>query len=102
MPRNWPCISKRDGTGIAPSVYLTQAAANAAQRFANRQAYDYLVRALAMVERLPQERQAETRIDLLKQSSAIRRSMGEMAGAKADLENMLATAKARVTAGQRF
>lgn len=74
--------------------YLTQAAANAAQRFANRQAYDYLVRALDMVERLPQERQAETRIDLLKQSSAIRRSMGEMAGAKADLEKMLGTAKA--------
>ena len=47
-----------------------------------------------MVERLPQEKQAETRIELLKQSSAIRRSMGEMAGAKADLENMLATATA--------
>ena len=74
--------------------YLTQAAANAARRFANREAYDYLVRALGMVERLPQEKQAETRIDLLKQSSAIRRSMGEMAGAKADLENMLATARA--------
>ncbi|SEK61131.1 AAA family ATPase [Nitrosovibrio tenuis] len=74
--------------------YLTQAAANAAQRFANREAYDYLVRALGMVERLPQEKQAETRIDLLKHSSAIRRSMGEIAGAKADLENMLATAKA--------
>jgi DNA-binding winged helix-turn-helix (wHTH) protein/tetratricopeptide (TPR) repeat protein len=74
--------------------YLGQAAANAAQRFANRHAYDYLVRALGMIERLPQERQAQTRIELLKQSSAIRRSMGEMAGAKADLENMLATATA--------
>ena len=74
--------------------YLAQAAANAARRFANRHAYDYLVRALGMVERLPQEKQAETRIELLKQSSAIRRSMGEMAGAKADLENMLATATA--------
>ncbi len=73
--------------------YLTQAAANAARRFANRQAYDYLVRALGMIGRLPQERQAETRIDLLKQSSAIRRAMGDMAGAKADLENMLATAR---------
>jgi DNA-binding winged helix-turn-helix (wHTH) protein/tetratricopeptide (TPR) repeat protein len=75
-------------------VYLAHAAANAAQRFANRHAYDYLVRALGMIERLPQERQAETRIELLKQSSSIRRSMGEMAGAKADLEKMLATATA--------
>ncbi len=73
--------------------YLTQAAANAARRFANRQAYDYLVRALGMVGRLPADKQAETRMDLLKQTSAIRRSMGEMAGAKADLEDMLATAR---------
>ena len=48
--------------------YLTLSAANAAQ-------------------------QVETRIDLLKQSSAIRRSLGDMAGAKADLEDMLATAR---------
>jgi predicted ATPase/DNA-binding winged helix-turn-helix (wHTH) protein len=70
--------------------YLTQAAANAAQRFANRQAYDYLVRALGLVEHLPAAQQVAKRIDLLKQSSAIRRSMGDMAGAKADLEDMLA------------
>jgi DNA-binding winged helix-turn-helix (wHTH) protein/tetratricopeptide (TPR) repeat protein len=74
--------------------YLAQAAANAAQRFANHEAYDYVVRALGVVERLPQEKQAETRIELLKQSSAIRRSMGEIGSAQADLENMLATAKA--------
>ena len=74
--------------------YLTQAAANAAQRFANRQAYDYLVRAQGLVGQLMPEQQMATRIDLLKQSSAIRRSMGDMAGAKADLEDMLATAKA--------
>jgi predicted ATPase len=47
--------------------YLTQAAANAARRFANREAYDYLARALAIVERLPEEKQVMTRIDLLKQ-----------------------------------
>jgi DNA-binding winged helix-turn-helix (wHTH) protein/tetratricopeptide (TPR) repeat protein len=83
------------GWGWSHAVfYLTQAAANAARRFANREAYDYLVRALGMIERLPAEKQAETRIDLLKQSSAIRRSMGEMTGAKADLEDMLATARA--------
>jgi DNA-binding winged helix-turn-helix (wHTH) protein/tetratricopeptide (TPR) repeat protein len=74
--------------------YLTQAAANAAQRFANRQAYDYLVRALGLVEHLPAAQQVAKRIDLLKQSSAIRRSMGDMVGAKTDLEDMLATAKA--------
>ena len=73
--------------------YLTLSAANAAQRFANRQAYHYLVRALGMVDRLPAGQQLETRMELLKQSSAIRRSMGDMAGAKADLEDMLATAK---------
>jgi DNA-binding winged helix-turn-helix (wHTH) protein/tetratricopeptide (TPR) repeat protein len=72
--------------------YLAQAAARSSQRFANRQAHDYLARALAMVERLPAEGQAETRMSLLKQSSAIKRSMGEMAGAKADLENLLACA----------
>ncbi|HET7062553.1 MAG TPA: transcriptional regulator, partial [Nitrosospira sp.] len=74
--------------------YLTQAANNAARRFANREAYDYLARALAMVERLPEEKQAETRIALLRQTSAIRRSMGEMSDAKADLELMLVTARA--------
>ncbi len=74
--------------------YLTLSAANAAHRFANRQAYNYLVRALEMADRLPAARQPETRMELLKQSSAIRRSMGDMAGAKADLEEMLATAKA--------
>jgi DNA-binding winged helix-turn-helix (wHTH) protein/tetratricopeptide (TPR) repeat protein len=72
--------------------YLALAATRSSQRFANRQAYDYLVRALGMVERLPEERQAEVRMNLLKQSAAIQRSMGEMAGAKADLENMLACA----------
>ena len=72
--------------------YLAQAAASASQRFANRQAYDYIVRALGMVERLPAEDQIEIRMNLLKQSSAIQRSMGEMAGAKADLEDMLACA----------
>lgn len=73
--------------------YLTLSAANAAHRFANRQAYDYLVRALGMIDQLPAGQQVETRIDLLKQSSAIRRSLGDMAGAKADLEDMLATAR---------
>jgi DNA-binding winged helix-turn-helix (wHTH) protein len=72
--------------------YLAQAAANSSRRFANRQARDYLLRALAMVERLPAEDQVEVRMNLLKQSSAIQRSMGEMAGAKADLENLLACA----------
>mgnify|MGYP001544913064 CR=1 FL=1 len=72
--------------------YMTLSATNAARRFANRQAHDYLVRALDIVERLPKEKQPETRIDLLRQSSAIQRSMGEMAGAKADLEAMHATA----------
>jgi DNA-binding winged helix-turn-helix (wHTH) protein/tetratricopeptide (TPR) repeat protein len=74
--------------------YLTQAADNAARRFANREAYDYLARALAMVGRLPEENQAEARIALLRQTSAIRRSMGEMSDAKADLELMLVTARA--------
>lgn len=72
--------------------YLSRAAANASHRFANRQAHDYLARALAMVERLPTECKANTRLDLLKQSSAVRRSMGDVAGAKTDLEDMLATA----------
>lgn len=73
--------------------YLTLSSANAAYRFANRQAYDYLVRALGMIDKLPAGQQVETHIDLLKQSSAIRRSLGDMAGAKADLEDMLATAR---------
>lgn len=72
--------------------YLAQAAANSSQRFANRQAHDYLIRAFGLIERLPAEDQAEIRMNLLKQSSAIKRSMGEMAGAKADLENLLACA----------
>lgn len=73
--------------------YLAQAADNGSHRFANRQAYDYLLRAFALVERLSPEQQLETRMNLLKQSAAIRRSMGDMRGAKADLEDMLAVAK---------
>ncbi len=72
--------------------YLSRAAANASHRFANRQAHDYLTRALALVERLPAKNRVPARLDLLRQSSAVRRSMGDMAGAKADLEDMLATA----------
>lgn len=74
--------------------YLVQAADNSTKRFANRQAHDYLKRAVRMIERLPGEQQAKTSISLLKQSAAVRRSMGDMAGAKTDLEKMLAVAKA--------
>ena len=74
--------------------YLAQAADNASHRFANRQAYDYLVHALNMVERLPAVQRVGTRMELLKQSAAIRRSMGDMQGAKSDLEDMLAAARA--------
>jgi predicted ATPase len=48
--------------------YLAQAAHNAAQRFADREVYDYLARALALISRLPEERRAEMRIDLLRQA----------------------------------
>ncbi len=74
--------------------YLARAAANASHRFANRQANDYLVRALTLVGQLPADVGTRIRLDLLKQSSAARRSMGDMIGAKADLEDMLATALA--------
>lgn len=73
---------------------LMHAATNGSHRFANGQALDYLLRALCMVERLPVEQQVETQINLLKQSSAIRRSMGDIVGAKTDLEDVLSTAKA--------
>lgn len=74
--------------------YLVQAADNSTRRFANRQAHDYLVHAFQVIERLPTEQQAKTSMSLLKQSAAVRRSMGDMAGAKTDLEKMLAVARA--------
>ncbi|HJT51193.1 MAG TPA: AAA family ATPase, partial [Nitrosospira sp.] len=73
--------------------YLIQAADNSTRRFANRQAHDYLVHAFRVIERLPTEQQAKTSMSLLKQSAAVRRSMGDMAGAKTDLEKMLAVAR---------
>jgi predicted ATPase len=49
-------------------LYLIQAADNAARRFVDCDVYDYLARALAMVGRLPEEKQAITRIELLRQT----------------------------------
>jgi DNA-binding winged helix-turn-helix (wHTH) protein/tetratricopeptide (TPR) repeat protein len=79
--------------------YLVQAADNASQRFANYEAHGYLLRALGLVEHLPAEQEMETRIALLKQSATIRRSMGDMPGAYADLNSMLDTA--RISGNQR-
>src|SRR5262249_45903034 len=61
--------------------YLRQAAQNHFQRYANRQAIDYLGHALKLLERWPAAEAAEARIAALEQLGLSRRAMGDMAAA---------------------
>ncbi|WP_374087318.1 AAA family ATPase [Methylomicrobium lacus] len=74
--------------------YLQLAAGQAAGRFANREALDYLGRALALVERLPVETQMDSRLALLQQRALIHRTLNDWPGMVADLEALVALARA--------
>lgn len=73
--------------------YLRLAAQNSARRFAGREAIAYLVRALALVARLPANDQPATRIGLLQQRAAARMALGDLQGASQDLHHMLTVAR---------
>jgi tetratricopeptide (TPR) repeat protein len=74
--------------------YLRQAAEHSARRFANPEALAYLERALGLVQHLPAEQQTKARSGLLRQLATVQRSMTDMRGALASLEEMLRVARA--------
>jgi DNA-binding winged helix-turn-helix (wHTH) protein/tetratricopeptide (TPR) repeat protein len=73
--------------------YLRQAAENATRRSANREAIDYLTRALELVDRLPEAERAGERMVVLEQRGLARRAMGDMAGAAEEFEALAACAR---------
>ncbi|WP_395666178.1 ATP-binding protein [Methylocella sp.] len=78
--------------------FLEEAAAQAAKRLNNREAAVYLDRALALVDRLPAESQAEARLRLLQNRGWTRRSAGDFMGA---IEDFAATVALSETEGDR-
>ena len=66
--------------------YLRQAAERATRRYANREANEYLTRALKWVDYLPQDARNRVRIELLEQRGLVRRSMADMKQAAQDFE----------------
>lgn len=73
--------------------YLVRAAAKDMRRYANREALDYLVRALKLVERLPEAEQAKWRMNIWEQRGLVRRSIGDMKGSAEDFEAWAACAR---------
>lgn len=74
--------------------YLRLAAEQAAARFANREALDYLGRALALVDRLPAETRTDARLALLHQCAVIHSALTDWPGVVAALETFVALARA--------
>jgi predicted ATPase len=74
--------------------YLAQAAEHSARRFANPEALAYLERALGLLQHLPAEQQMKARSELLRQLATVQRSMTDMRGVLASLEEMLRVARA--------
>jgi hypothetical protein len=72
--------------------YLRQAAEHSARCFANPEALAYLERALGRVQHLPAEQEMKARSELLRQSAMVQRSLTDMRGALASLEEMLRVA----------
>ena len=66
--------------------YLRQAAERAARCYANREASEYLTRALMRLDHLPQPLRDLIRIELLEQRGLVWRSMGDMKRAAQDFE----------------
>ena len=72
--------------------YLRRAAENAAQRYANREAIGYLIRALGLVDKLPQGEQPDLRLAVLAQRAKVCNSMGDLRGAAEDFTTLAAYA----------
>ena len=77
--------------------YLRQAAERATRRHANREASEYLTRALTWLNRLPQPTLDTIRVDLLEQRGLVWRSMGDMKRSAEDFE-----ARAQCARGQKW
>lgn len=75
------------------TYYLSQAADGSTRRFGNREAVNYLSRALDLVNRLPATDQPVRRIRLLQQRGWARRSAGDLVGSLQDLNAMVAHAE---------
>lgn len=73
--------------------YLRQAAENAARRYANQEAVDFLSKALKLVAKLSEGEGAEVRMSLLEQRGLVRRSMADMQGAADDFGALAAQAR---------
>lgn len=74
--------------------YLRQAAANEVRRYANREAIGYLIRALGLVERLPEpEERVRLRLSILEQLGLARRALGDRQGAAEDFAALIAYAR---------
>jgi len=78
--------------------YLAHAAESSAQRFATREAAQYLSRALSLADRLTGGDRVSTHIALLRQRGWARRAVGDLAGALQDVGTMIAVA---ADSGQR-
>jgi DNA-binding winged helix-turn-helix (wHTH) protein len=72
--------------------YLRRAAENAAQRYANREAIEYLMRALGLVDKLPYAEQPDLRLAVLAQRAKVCNSMGDLRGAAEDFTTLAAYA----------
>jgi tetratricopeptide (TPR) repeat protein len=64
--------------------YLRQAAEQAGQRYANREARQYLTHALGLIGKIPESEQADFRRALLEQRGMVARAMGDMTRAAED------------------
>jgi len=73
--------------------HLSRAAANAARRYANREAIDHLTRAFDLVGRLPDAERGVRQMAILEQVGTVRRSMGDARGAAEDFAAMVALAR---------
>jgi len=72
--------------------YLRRAAENAAQRYANREAIGYLIRALGLIDKRPPSEQPDLRLAVLAQRAKVRNSMGDLRGAAEDFTTLAAHA----------
>ncbi|MEW5974451.1 MAG: AAA family ATPase [Acidobacteriota bacterium] len=66
--------------------YVRQAAEQAARRHANREASEYLTRAMEWLDQLPQPERDVLRVETLEQRGLVWRSMGDMKRAAQDFE----------------
>lgn len=82
--------------------YLRLAAEVATARQSNQEAARYLERARVLVERLPEERQSESRMDLLEQRSLMLMSTWDLPGAVASFRELADQARSDAAADRRI